>query len=1170
MASQYKNITVDGKEIDSKSSLFQVLDNRDSGLPKNIPNVFKCNLARQDGSYKFFKNGLPVVWFAKLEDGSYERLASTESVLYKNANDVFFVDEAFNITGVAYCLYEHVGSRGGIEYLPAKIKELLENDEFTILSGNNFEHANSESKFSILAEEEITSEKVSRGFVGCYNCNDGYPNNLEDCPYCSGRGRFFGTNFGWAPAKTKDYYVYKSVPEELDTYERSRQYFILNDEQLTNDKKKYLASNVWWQSIVDMGDDAVTQLAAEKIDTSMVYSILGQYGASPDVKTSATAKFNIPGGIVNNAVICETCDGRGYIDGIYQKCKTCNGEGFHTSTNGETMWWLNCLHCSDISTLGDKSSITVVRNNHSKLFDNMTDETMPIMRGKRSKYNAKIGYDICDLCEGTGLVNSYNGIKNYKTLSSIKPVFFEYEIDETNITVGGTKRNIFIDTSLSTLYELDASSQTYRSVSLPSENSEYPVSEISVSDVKHYVWNAWDGEHDISNDTVYVRIISYKLATGQSTAITTCSTCNGSCIYTDVNTGTTNLCYTCHGSGKVTDSSKVEPTSEYVLLKDLKFYNAETKKYIDDILAYMYTGRAFNTPKIDYSSIYKSKKENALKNYFETICGTNETYEFGYFSIDKQPMADIYAYMWGNAFYGERVPMSSGFLCNGTFGRAPCPKCFNELYFYNHAIHPDNVGSVSYHDALSRQRALYDEIKTKAKTNGSEFSSKFKASHFYTDEERRENPYPHECGVTAFCDTCNPNGIPETHFKDGLIVNPNSQGAYPEGTETVVGLIDCNTCGNNELEAGEIVCTGCLGIRHWFCTTCSGDGEVEYRPTVAYEDGKKVAVGDGYYYENLFPNATSAFNLYKDYINIKPNDNCDIGRGEYIKKMNLFSVENNGLLTVHNNNYDDVPTSDVKHNLNRDFFAIRDWAKYDSLDERFANLQNCCYAPDAIYFPKRTAHNEEWKLRIRELYYLITDSYIKTNASMLKTNALNQAIADFYTNNTTYLLKLGPIITYSIKGVWRKGAKGSKGVKGVTSGTKGKKGMKGLKGLKGTKGAKGYYEKIVIENKRYKYTLPDILNAIYTEYGQRIMNSGNLGKDDKTYTFYCINEDSENYLWFKGVRIRQLTKGRYQTLNVVKGCKPYGVQRIVYKNNGYNGEYGVMNFQYSRNREFLT
>lgn len=350
-------------------------------------------------------------------------------------------------------------------------------------------------------------------------------------------------------------------------------------------------------------------------------------------------------------------------------------------------------------------------------------------------------------------------------------------------------------------------------------------------------------------------------------------------------------------------------------------------------------------------------------------------------------------------------------------------------------------------------------------------------------------------------------------------------------------------------------CSACSASLDENCPVCSGTREVSYQPTIAYEDGSVLKVGDGYFYKNLMKNQ-NLFDMYRDYIDVAPENNCDLNVGQYLKRMNLFSVENHGLLMVHNNNYDDIPNSDVKHMITDDFFAVRAWAKYDSLSERFANLQNGCYSPDTIYFPKRTTHNEMWKLRIRELNDFMHDNYIKSNASMLKTDALDAAMDDFYKNNNAYMLKLGPIITYrwdTINGV--------KGVEKTTTGILGAKGLRGLKSLKGTNGYKG--KTLKITGMRYKYYIEDILKAIQAEYGKKISNNGSFGKNPETYTFYCVNGDTTENLYFKGMRLRNMPNGNYQTLLSIATAKPTEVQRIMYMDNGYYGEYGVMNFNYS-------
>lgn len=599
-------------------------------------------------------------------------------------------------------------------------------------------------------------------------------------------------------------------------------------------------------------------------------------------------------------------------------------------------------------------------------------------------------------------------------------------------------------------------------------------------------------------------------------------------------------------------------------------------------------------------------------------------------------------------FFGEEPCSGAGTLYIGpTSGLSSCcPKCstfFNQYCrksLFDSTPIPENtnlwdlpfdIASTYDRGYLHIDQYHYDTYSAK-----SVFDKMWK-KYLDSNEYSLPQTFLEKRGVDRFCDSCNFNGKAQYNKEQNVEIKsqicnecdyvdfsftdklgrsyklhdkcPNCEkknwtpkSGPIQNTVTIDGrgIIDCPTC-----VGGKEPCDKCNQVKHWLCTTCGGDQIVDFQPTIAYEDGKVVAVGDGYFYKNLMLDSDK-FDMYKDYINIKPENNCDLNVGQYIKRMNLFSVENNGLLMVHNNNYDEIPDPHVKHELASDFFAVRGWAKYNDLQERFANLQNGCYAPDAIYFTKRTAHNEEWKLRIRELDYLLNDSYIKTNASMLKTAALNQAIYDFHRKNTTFLLRLGPIIYYSWKGrkqITVKGSKGIKGGKGMKGlkGAKGRKGMKGFKGMKGVnkiinqmyvaykgqtlgiKGSKGMfglkglkgtpgYENLElhITGMRYKFYIADILAAVQSEFGKFISNTGNLGKNPETYTFYCLNGDPSNNLYFKGIRLRKMASGNYQTLNSVKGIKPGYIQRIVYKDNGYNGEYGVMNFKYAYNNRFLA
>lgn len=562
-----------------------------------------------------------------------------------------------------------------------------------------------------------------------------------------------------------------------------------------------------------------------------------------------------------------------------------------------------------------------------------------------------------------------------------------------------------------------------------------------------------------------------------------------------------------------------------------------------------------------------------------------------------------------NSMLGSYLPTS------GT--SSLCPKCSNFFYLCQQLDYDLTwVSSYCYYD-----HNVYNYSAYSAKSVHDYIWNKFE-----TDETKSGiSAMLNDMGVDQFCDTCNFNngakyipdkgdeyrtssykcnncGFAETGYVDKLgqyqsIFAKNkfhcpccdeTDITKTEETEEHIhtidgrGLVECTNC-----RAGWEQCLKCNGVKHWFCTTCSGDGEVKFQPTIAYEDGKVVAVGDGYFYRNMMEDPEN-FDLYRDYINITPSNNCDLGIGQYIKKMNLFSVEHNGLLTVHNNNYDPIPDSHVTHKLAEDFFAVRAWAKDPEITDKFAYLQNACYSPKGIFFPKKTAHNEEWKLRLRELNYLLNDSYIKSNSLNLITDKLEDAMSDFYRKNNTFVLKLGPKITYK----WVKGIKGVKSTKGykmaykgsgagesasfTTSGLKGMKGMKGIKAQKGVLTKQSFikttylYKSVYVKGLDYNFYLQDILDTVKQEYGRYISNKGNLGKNPETYTFYCINGDPSHEIYFKGLRLRKMANGNYQTLHCIKGIKAGKGQRIVYKDNGYNGEYGVMNFNYAYSNTFLN
>lgn len=341
-----------------------------------------------------------------------------------------------------------------------------------------------------------------------------------------------------------------------------------------------------------------------------------------------------------------------------------------------------------------------------------------------------------------------------------------------------------------------------------------------------------------------------------------------------------------------------------------------------------------------------------------------------------------------------------------------------------------------------------------------------------------------------------------------------------------------NACGNKE-----------------YISTESGYEE-SYDATSAdvfYEDGKIVAVGDGYFYKHLTP---KEFSNYENFINVNPENNCDVLTGDYIKRLNVFSVERKTLLNVHPNEYDDNVGDEAQKEA-ADFFATRAWCKNNDLNERYANQLNACFSNDTIFFTKTTAHNEEWKLRISELNNFIHDNYNSVVSETLKTNALNKIINDYYSEANKYILKLEPIYSYILKS-------GSMKIEeGATKGVKGTKGMRGL-----LKRAFDENLNLTVTDTRNIFYLSDLLKAVKQEYGADIGNNGIKGKDNTLYTLYCVNGTKGETLYYKGVRLRNNNKNKQLIYNSVQSS-PGVCQRIIYKNKGYYGEYGMLNFNFN-------
>ena len=129
------------------------------------------------------------------------------------------------------------------------------------------------------------------------------------------------------------------------------------------------------------------------------------------------------------------------------------------------------------------------------------------------------------------------------------------------------------------------------------------------------------------------------------------------------------------------------------------------------------------------------------------------------------------------------------------------------------------------------------------------------------------------------------------------------------------------------------------------------------------------------------------------------------------------------------------------------------------------------------------------------------------------------------------------------------------------------KGVKNIKGYeKGSNGTKG---KAIIDW-RYKMYIEDVFSGL-SKKGVTIKTSGLKGIKSRVYTIYLVNENPKHTLTFKGIRMRKVG-ANYQTLMTTRYIHPGKCQRIMFVDNGANGEYGVMNFDYfnPNNNTFMT
>lgn len=302
---------------------------------------------------------------------------------------------------------------------------------------------------------------------------------------------------------------------------------------------------------------------------------------------------------------------------------------------------------------------------------------------------------------------------------------------------------------------------------------------------------------------------------------------------------------------------------------------------------------------------------------------------------------------------------------------------------------------------------------------------------------------------------------------------------------------------------------------------------------------------------------------------------------EVAKRIDVFSIEKDSYQLVHNNTYDLNPSlSATKVGYIPGMFAVRGWEKpvqkyhyrYTSAYNGKApsgvniisaslvtspntyNLQNTIYTPTGMLIPLIRSSNDGYKLNIEHINDYIKGSTITGISKRVNFTNLQNKYDEFIQKRYTFVYKTPGVCTVTFK----KGAKGGKGTKG-TKGTKGYKGSKGL--VKGRDYTVDW---------RYRLYIDDLFNGLNTK-GIKLRGNGVKGIKSRVYTIYLVNENKKHTITFKGIRMRKVG-AKYQTLMTTRYIHPGMTQRIMFVDNGANGQYGVMNFNYynENNDSFMT
>lgn len=293
---------------------------------------------------------------------------------------------------------------------------------------------------------------------------------------------------------------------------------------------------------------------------------------------------------------------------------------------------------------------------------------------------------------------------------------------------------------------------------------------------------------------------------------------------------------------------------------------------------------------------------------------------------------------------------------------------------------------------------------------------------------------------------------------------------------------------------------------------------------------------------------------------------------EVAKRIDVFSIEKDSYQLVHNNTYDHNPSlSATKVGYIPGMFAVRGWEKpvqkyhyrYTSAYNGDApsgnniinaslvtspntyNLQNTIYTSTGMLIPLIRSSNDGYKLNIEHINDYIKGSTIAGISNRVNFTNLQKKYDEFIQKRYTFVYKTPGICTVTYK----KGTKGSKGAKGT----------KGL--IKGRDYTVDW---------RYRLYIEDLFDGLNTK-GIKLRGNGVKGIKARVYTIYLVNENKKHTITFKGIRMRKVGN-KYQTLMATRYIQPGMTQRIMFVDNGANGQYGVMNFNYynENNDTFMT